>query len=152
MPPKEKVQIEIEVSSNKLQVHHATCQNGHILQDKSVKIHGEPSLKVNIKCQGKKGILYIDPVYGRYENVFKGIELKKGDVVEMYCPECGIDLTDTNETCQLCASPMFIFHLPQGGIIEGCMKLGCVFHKLKIVDAEKQVARMFENNTMESFL
>lgn len=152
MAAKEKVQIEVEVSSKKLHVNHATCPNGHLLQDDKVKIHGDPALKVSIKIRGKQGTLYIDPVYGRYDNIEENITLKKGDVVEMYCPQCGVDLRDPNDICQSCSSPMFIFHLPRGGIVEGCSKKGCMFHKLKIVDAEKQVSRLFENNTMESFL
>lgn len=152
MPSREKVQIEVEVPKKKLQVHNATCPKGHSLRDEKVKIHGDAALKVKIKIRGKEGLLFIDPIYGRYDNIEEGIELKKGDVVRMYCHECGIEFTDPNETCQLCASPMFIFHLPKGGIVEGCSKKGCLFHKLKIVDAEKQVSRMFENNTMESYL
>jgi len=152
MSKKEKVQIEIEVASKKLHVTHATCPNGHSLQDSQVKIHREPSLKVKVRNKGKEGYLYLDPVYGRYDNIIKDIEIKEGDVVEMFCPECGIDLSDPDETCPLCASPMFIFHLPGGGIVEGCLKKGCLFHKMKIVDAEKQFTRMFENNTLESYL
>ncbi len=152
MSKKEKVQIEIEVASKKLHVTHATCPNGHALQDSQVKIHREPSLKVKVRNKGKEGYLYLDPVYGRYDNIIKDIEINEGDVVEMFCPECGIDLSDPDETCQLCASPMFIFHLPHGGIVEGCLKKGCLFHKMKIVDAEMQFTRMFENNTLESYL
>jgi hypothetical protein len=152
MAGKEKVQIEVEVSTKKLHVQHVTCPKGHSLQDENVKIHGDASLKVKIKCRGKEGMLYIDPVYGRYDNIEEGIKLKKGDVVKMYCPECGMDLTDPHEICQLCASPMFIFSLPRGGIVEGCTKKGCLFHKMKIVDAEQQISRLFENSTMESFL
>ncbi len=152
MAAKEKVQIEVEVSAKSLHVNHATCPNGHLLQDEKTKIHGDPALKVAIKLKGKSGILYIDPVYGRYDNIEEDITLKHGDVVEMYCPECGVDLIDANEICQSCSSPMFIFQLPRGGIVEGCSKKGCLFHKLKIVDAEKQVSRLFENSTMESFL
>jgi len=152
MAAKEKVQIEVEVPSKNLHVHHATCSNGHLLQDEKVKIHGDAALKVKIKTRGKEGMLYIDPVYGRYDNIEENIILKKGDVVEMFCPECGVDLRDIDEICPSCSSPMFIFHLPRGGIIEGCSKNGCLFHKLKIVDAEKQISRLFENSTMESFL
>ncbi len=152
MAKKEKVQIEVEVSSKKLHVTHATCPKGHPLQDKEVKIHREPSLKVKVRTRGKEGYLYLDPVYGRYDNIEKGVKIKDGDVVEMFCPECGIDLRDPEETCQLCSSPMFIFHLAGGGIVEGCLKKGCLFHKMKIVDAEKQFIRMFENSTLESYL
>ena len=70
----------------------------------------------------------------------------------MFCPECGVNLKDPEDVCQLCASPMFVLHLPNGGIAEGCLKKGCMFHKMKIVDAEKQIARTFENNTLESYL
>jgi hypothetical protein len=47
---------------------------------------------------------------------------------------------------------MFVFNLPKGGIIEGCLKNGCVYHKMKIIDAEQLVARSFENSTLESYL
>jgi hypothetical protein len=149
---KEKVQIEVEIGARKLHVAHATCPKGHALQDKEVKIHREPSLKVKVRSRGKEGYLYLDPVYGRYDNIEKDINLKDGDVVQMFCPECGTDLRNPEETCQLCSAPMFIFNLPGGGIVEGCTRKGCLFHKIKIVDAEKQFDRMFENNTLESYL
>jgi len=152
MAKKEKVQIEIEIPSKKLHISHATCPKGHLLQDKEVKIHGYPAIKVKARNRDKEGMLYLDPVYGRYENIETGLDIHKGDVVKMYCPECGIDLKDPHELCQSCSSPMFIFNLPNGGIVEGCMKKGCLFHKMKIVDAEKQIDRLFENSTLESYL
>ena len=152
MANKEKVQIEVEVSSEKLNVKHATCPNGHQLSDESALIHDHPSLKVKIRFKDKKGFLYLDPIYGSYDNKFEGISMPKSGVAEMFCPECNVSLTDPNDTCQLCSSPMFVFHLPKGGIVEGCLKNGCLFHKMKIVDAEQQIARSFENNTLESYL
>lgn len=152
MAKKEKIQIEVEVPASTLNVQHAACPKGHLLRDEEVKIHGNPSLKVKIHKKGKEGILYLDPVYGSFDNIAKDISLAKGDVVEMFCPQCDVSLTDSNETCQVCSSPMFTFHLPKGGIIEGCTKNGCFFHKLKILDTEKQLSRSFENSTLESFL
>ena len=153
MPGKEKVQIEVEVSSTQLNVKHATCPNGHLLCcDESVKIHNHPAIKVKVKYKDKEGLLYLDPIYGSYDNIFKGISMPKGGVAEFFCPECGVSLTDPSESCQLCSSPMFVFHLPKGGIVEGCLKNGCLFHKMKIVDAEQQLARSFENSTLESYL
>ena len=153
MAKKEKVQIEVEVSTKKLSVHHATCPNGHTLCcDDSVKIHGHSAIKVKIRYKGKEGLLYLDPVYGSYDNIFEGISMPKGGVAEFFCPKCGISLTDPVDRCQQCSSPMFIFHLSKGGIVEGCLKKGCIFHKMKIVDAEQQIARSFENSTLESFL
>jgi len=152
MSDKEKIQIEIEVPSSALNVQHAKCSNGHLLRDEKQKINGNPSLKVKVRCRGKEGILYLDPVYGSHDNIEEGITIPDGDIVEMFCPECGISLKDVNDTCQSCSAPMFVFNLPHGGIAEGCLRKGCLFHKMKIVDAEQQIARSFENKSLESYL
>ena len=152
MANKEKIQIEVEIPSQTLHVHHTSCPKGHSLRDDKVKIHGDAAIKVNIKCKGKEGVLYLDPVYGSYDNIEEGVVIAKGDIVEMFCPKCGISLKDPADTCQSCSAPLFIFHLPKGGIVEGCMRKGCMYHKMKIVDAEKQVSRLFENSTLESYL
>lgn len=152
MAKKQKVQIEVEVSSEKLSVKHATCPNGHQLCCSDKEIHGHPALKAKVRYKDKEGLLYLDPVYGSYKNIEEGISLPKGAIVELFCPECNISLTEPHDTCQLCSSPMFIIELPKGGIVEGCLKKGCVYHKMKIVDAEQQIARSFENSTLESYL
>ncbi len=151
-PKKEKLQIEIEVPSKKIHVERVFCPKGHSLIDRKKTIHGFPSIKLALKYQGKDGVIYLDPVYGSFEHVEEGIKLPKGAVVEFFCPDCGITLTALEETCHLCASPMFICYLPKGGIIEGCLKKGCYSHKMKIVDAEEQIARLFSNDTLDSYL
>ncbi|MEJ2637099.1 MAG: hypothetical protein P8184_17655 [Calditrichia bacterium] len=153
MPQKEKLQIEIEVPSKKIRVSHVHCPNGHNLCDPSVKINDFPSIRLKLKNKmGEEGFLYLDPVYGSFQNREEGIQIAADEVVDAFCPECGVSLTSPDETCQLCASPMFLLHLPKGGIIEGCLKKGCYFHRMKIVDAEEQIARLFENHTLESYL
>lgn len=152
MSKKEKVEITVEVSADQLHIEHVTCPNGHLLCDKSRKIHGFPAIKVSVKYRDQEGFLYLDPVYGSHDNVEEGIEIPDGAVVEFFCPECGVSLASPDEKCQLCASPLFVFNLPKGGIVEGCLKKGCFYHRMKIVAPEEQVRRLFENNTLESFL
>ncbi len=152
MAKKEKLHIEVEVPSKKIHVEHVYCPNGHSLCNEEKKIHGYPSIKTKVTIGAKEGIIYLDPVYGSFDNIEEGISIPNGGVVELFCPECGVNLTDPDESCQLCASPMFIFHLPKGGIVEGCLKKGCHYHKMKIVDAEQQISRLFENDTLESYL
>lgn len=152
MSNKEKIQIELEVPSKTLHVEHASCPNGHSFADESIKINGKPSLKVKVSYKGKEGFMYLDPIYGSYNNIEEGISIPKGAVIEFYCPECGVNLKEPDDTCQLCASPMFIFHLPNGGLVEGCLKKGCMFHKMKIVDAEQQVSRLFTDQSLDSYL
>ena len=148
MAPKENVQIEIDISKHKLHVDHPTCSNGHSLRCEGVKIHDFPSIKVKASYKNNHGFLYIDPIYGSFDNIIDGMHVPDGEVVEIYCPECEENLTAQDDTCQVCLSPMFLFHLPNNGIVEGCLKKGCMFHKLKIVDAEEQVARLFEDRML----
>lgn len=149
---KEKILLEVAVPAKTLLVEHAACPNGHSLIDAAVTIHGKPAIKVKVRHEDKAGWLYIDPIYGSYDNIEKDISLPRGGVVEFYCPQCGASLADTTERCQLCSSPMFVFHLPKGSIVEGCLRKGCIFHKLKIIDAEQQLSRLFQNDTLEAFL
>lgn len=152
MPKKEKLEIEVEVPSKKIHVEHVYCQKKHLLCDPEHKIHGYPAIKLKLKYRDKEGMLYLDPVYGSFDNIEEGIKPPKGAVVELFCPICGVSLVDRQETCQRCSSPMFVCYLPKGGIIEGCTRKGCYYHKVKIIDAEKQVSRLFENDTLQSYL
>ncbi len=152
MTNREKVQVEFSVPSQSLHIRHAYCPNGHSLVDKNVKIHGYPSLKVTVRFGDLKGTLFLDPVYGSFDHDDRDLPLPMGKVVRLYCPQCDTDLTDADERCHVCSSPMFLFHLPKGGVIEGCLKKGCFYHKLTIVDSEEQISRLFKDSTLESYL
>ena len=155
MSKSEKIQVEISVPAKALNVKNAKCPNGHSLMDPEVKIGGYQAVKVNVTCGDEKGVIYLDPVYGSYDHIEEGIKIKDDCVVEFLCPECNTRLTDKHENCHLCSSPLYVFHLPKGSIVEGCLKKGCLFHKMKIVDSEEQMGRLFSdisNSTLESFL
>jgi hypothetical protein len=149
----EKIMMEFSIPSKRLVVKHAQCPNGHFLNTEEVIIGGHPSVKVKIKVQNKgEGTIYLDPVYGSYNNMEKGIQLEEGDIAEFFCPECGVSLKYPEEYCQACSAPMFYFQLPHGSIVEGCSRKGCTSHKLKLVTAEEQMGRLFDDSTLESFL
>jgi len=147
-PPKENVQIEIDTSKHKLHVDHPSCSNGHSLKCDHVKIHDYSSIKVKARYKNNSGFIYIDPIYGSFDNIIEGMHVPDGEVVELLCPQCDENLTAKDDSCQVCLSPMFLFHLPNNGVVEGCLKKGCMFHKLKIVDAEEQVSRLFEERML----
>jgi hypothetical protein len=148
MDENKKVQIEIDVSKHPLHVDHPTCSKGHSLRCDSVKIHDYASIKVKARYKNNSGLVYIDPIYGSFDNIIEGMHVPEGETIELFCPECDENLTAKDDSCQVCLSPMFVFHLPNNGIVEGCLKKGCMFHKLKIVDAEEQIARLFEDRTL----
>jgi hypothetical protein len=152
MSDREKVQIEIEVPTKSLNLEHASCPKGHLLRNEQVKIHGLPSIYVKVKYRKQIGDLYLDSTYGSFDNIYKGISVPDNAVVELLCPECQSSLTDKIERCQLCSAPLFILNLPKGSNLEGCLRKGCFFHKMKIVDADMQLGRLFENQTLEAYL
>lgn len=155
MVKKEKIEVEISVASKSLNVKNPKCPNGHLLVSDEKNIGGFPSIKVNAKIGDREGIIFLDPVYGSYGHIYDSIEIKDGEITEFFCPECGTSLTDKHENCRLCSSPLFVFQLPKGSIAEGCLKKGCHFHKIRIVDSEEQMSRHFEDtstSTLESFL
>ena len=72
--------------------------------------------------------------------------LSEGQIVEAFCPECDTSLT-IDTVCALCNIQMFAIHLPDGGEVEVCPKVGCHNHALKIVDLDEQLSRMYVDET-----
>jgi hypothetical protein len=107
--------------------------------DPSLPISGYPSIKVVLQYGDIKGNVHLDPVYGSFHNIFD-VELPEGIVVEMFCPTCGTSMKiDEDRVCDWCFSPLFSLYLPNGGLLEGCLKVGCHQHKLKLVDVDEQL-------------
>ena len=148
MSDKEKITVEVNVSPNGLHIEHPTCSKGHSLRCDKVKIHNYPSIKAKAKVNDKEGLIYIDPIYGSFDNIIEGMTIPEGVLVELFCPECGENLTMPGESCKVCSSPMFVFHLPNKSIVEGCLRKGCMFHELKIIDVDQQLTRLFEERML----
>lgn len=143
--------IIISVPPKTIRLRHVACPKGCNLIDSSVRIKENPSIAVAVDYSGKKGPLYLDPRYGSFENKYT-FEIPDGAVVRFYCPRCGTDLSNPEETCALCSAPMFNLHLPRGGLLEGCLRKGCVGHRLKIVDLDEQFLRLFNEGILDSYL
>jgi hypothetical protein len=128
-----------------LAIKDGRCPNGHSLMTDEVKFDGQRAIKVVVRVGGREGEIFFNPFYGRFE--YKcDIELKAGDIVSLSCPECGASLS-IDAPCHMCDIPMFAVHLPDGGQVEACPKVGCRNHSLKIVDLDAQLARMYVGET-----
>jgi hypothetical protein len=151
MPKTKKETVEIELPSKAIRIQNAGCPNGHSLMDKEHTINGYDSVSVLVKYKGEQGLIYLDPVYGSFKNVFE-IKVEGGGIVEFFCPHCRVSLIDEHQLCSICSSPMFALHLPHGGIIEGCSRNGCQFHTLKLVSGDELVKRLYESHTLDAYL
>lgn len=134
--------IIVEIPTQAIHVEHAACPNGHSLMDPSVEINGYPSVKVILQYGSVRGIVHLDPVYGSFHNIFD-IQIPEGVLVDMFCPTCNVNMKETDgRVCDWCFSPLFLLYLPKGGLLEGCLKVGCHQHKLKLVDMNEQLGML----------
>jgi hypothetical protein len=118
--------------------------------DPEVTIHDLPSIKVRCVSEGREGVLNLDPVYGRFDNI-QDWDPPKGTIVEFQCSSCGVSLKSEEETCQACGAPLFTLQLPSG-IVEGCLRRGCLYHRLTIVDSDQLLEKLFEQHHLDSYL
>ncbi len=146
---KDKETVEIEIPSKSIRVKNAMCQNGHSLMDDEHRIDGYPSVTALVKTKDSKGLIHLDPVYGSYKNVPE-IEIPEGECVELFCPTCGVSLTEGGQICDECLAPMFTIHLPHGGVIDVCTRNGCQFHNLKFTDSKEMGQKLMEDHFFDS--
>lgn len=147
----ERDRIELAVPPGLLVVRHARCPNGCDLMDSQKPIHDKPSIHLAYELEGRRGDMYIDPVYGSHDNIFDA-EIPKGSLPNFHCPHCSVSLKESGATCSACSAPMFALHLPEGGQIEACQRIGCFSHRLRIVTGEQQMRQLFDDLGMDSFL
>ncbi|MCG8571384.1 MAG: hypothetical protein MJB14_14715 [Spirochaetes bacterium] len=122
-----------------LVIEELTCPKGHSLLSESVKIHGEPSVRLHMKIGDKEGLVFIDSYWGSHSKLFSFIpNIDKEEVIaDVTCPECGVSLV-VDEKCHQtdCHSEKaIVFHLPgDKNKIYVCARLGCPDHRIEIVD------------------
>ncbi len=129
----------------RIRVGSGTCPAGHSLMVEDKKFDGERAIAVKVRLAGHSGMLYLHPFYGKHEYE-SDVSMKKGDVIEVFCPECNVPLA-IDEQCKLCNIPMFAVCLPDGGQVEACPTIGCHRHSLTIVNLDEQLDRMYVAET-----
>jgi len=115
------------------QIKNATCPKNHKLIDSDFKIGGCPSIKLVAESDGNKGLIHLDPIYGKHRHQYD-ISASHTKPVELYCPECHVSLVDDSKKCPECESPVYSLIIPRQGTLEGCTKFGCNWQKWDIVD------------------
>jgi hypothetical protein len=145
MHNKKKEIVELEVPTRAIRIKNAMCVNGHNLMDEEHKISGNPSIKVLAKYGDQQGLIYLDPVYGSFQNVWE-ITVPDGECVELFCPHCNVSLAEHGQICDDCLAPMFALYLPHGGMVEACLRNGCHHHTLKFTDSEEIAKILIEDH------
>lgn len=132
---------EISISTSEIslspvgitQVKQAVCPKNHNLMDDEHKVDAAPSIKLKVISNGKEGLIYLDPVYGRNHHHYE-IAQSKGENYEVHCPVCNISMMEENKKCNECDAPLYSIIIPQKGTLETCAKFGCEKQKWDFMD------------------
>ncbi|WP_319560446.1 hypothetical protein [Marispirochaeta sp.] len=122
-----------------LLVESIFCPNGHNLLVDSVRIHDEPSIRLNIKLGNQNGVVFLDSFWGSHANLFSFLptQIKANSAVEAHCPYCDI-LLNVKRPCENvdCDSQEQIaLYLPgRNNRIYVCPKVACPHHMLVVED------------------
>ena len=115
----------------------------HSLMDYKNTLNDKPSIKVDVKCQGDFGHLWLCSTYGCYDKQ-SNVELVEGCKVEMFCPHCK-ELLNTDVDCKIDGDGKMIkFNIEIGGIVSICSRVGCTNHYVMFDDLE-DVLRKFHD-------
>jgi hypothetical protein len=134
-----------------LVVEQVFCPNGHSLMVDNVRLHGEPSICMNMRIGNATGMLYVDSFWGSHDKLYnfipnpKDADAEKNDVM---CPACGCSLVSKiKKGCKTCGSSrIIVMHLPGSqNKIMACAKLGCPWHKIVAEDISQKFTEMVDD-------
>lgn len=148
---RKKEKIKVEIPSKAIRIKHAACPNGHFLMNEEHKINGYPSIEVIAQYQGKKGALFLDPIYGSY-TIISELDIPQGEIIHFSCPKCGVSFSAAGHICDECSAPLIALSLPHDGVVEACCRNGCHFHNLTLSDAEDLFSKLDDDHSLDSFL
>ncbi len=117
-----------------LQIKRALCRKRHDLVDRKVQIDGKPAISMRFRKNDKTGLIYLNPMYGSVEHRLSGLP-DFDEKVELMCPDCSTSLIADGELCPDCGSPIYAIEVPLKGLVQGCLKDGCGWHRWEQVDS-----------------
>lgn len=121
-----------------IQIRKAECSKGHSLIDEGHKINGLASIKLKAKSNKNEGFVHLDPIYGGHEHHY-GIQFKDDEVLQLFCPICGISMIDENKKSPTCGAPVYKIVVADKGYLEGCTNLSCNWQKWDTVDKDGDI-------------
>ena len=117
-----------------LQIKRALCRKRHDLVDRKIQIDGKPAISMRYRKNKDTGLIYLNPMYGSNEHRLGDMPpLEAG--VELMCPDCSASLIAEGETCPDCDSPIYTYEVPLKGLVQGCLREGCGWHRWELVDS-----------------
>jgi hypothetical protein len=134
-----KPQYEKSVNDKIIVIKECFCKNGHDLVNKRVNFNGFNGIYLKVKHEEKTGFVSLSPVYGDKSRIFIDIDVKKDDILELFCPQCDIQIP-VYSTCS-CGSKILALYttkrLEFSDCIGICNKVDCV--NSEIINENKMI-------------
>lgn len=127
-----------------LVVEKLYCPQGHNLMVDSVRIHGEPSIRVRMKIGKSEGLVFVDAFWGGHAKLYNFIpDIGARNLAQVSCPICQVDMLTRDQCTQPgCQSGQgIVFYLPgKKNRIFVCARLGCPGHRIDIFNQPPAVS------------
>lgn len=108
-------------------VEEAFCQNGHSLIGTQAVFNNHKGIYIKIKGNNKEGYIALSPICGDKSWIACDIELENGEILDFYCPECGVKLPIYRRCA--CGGHLFTLFTDKnadfGNCIGVCNRIGC---------------------------
>ncbi len=115
---------------------------GESLMDKDHLVDNEPSIRLNVEKDGRKGTINLSSIYGSY-NYTSTLEIPVGEVARFFCVHCDTQLASESE-CLTCGAPMIPFYLDMGGKVSICSRSGCKNHHVEFEDLSLALRKLYQ--------
>jgi two-component system NtrC family sensor kinase len=117
-----------------LQIKTAVCRKRHELVDRKFQVDNKPAITMRFRKGEQTGLIHLDPMYGSADHHLGDMPpLDEG--VQLECPECATSLIAEGEQCPRCGAPIYAFEVPLKGLVEGCLRQGCGWHRWEKLDS-----------------
>jgi len=117
-----------------LQIKRALCPKRHDLVDRKVQIDSKPAISMRFRNKKDTGIIHLNPMYGSSKHLLGDMPVLEAGV-ELLCPDCSVSLISEGETCPKCGAPIYAFEVPLKGLVQGCLRNGCGWHRWEQADS-----------------
>jgi two-component system NtrC family sensor kinase len=117
-----------------LQIKRALCPKRHDLVDRKVQIDAKPAISMRYRKKKQTGIIHLNPMYGSSKHLLGDMPALEAGV-ELLCPDCSVSLISEGETCPKCGAPIYAYEVPLKGLVQGCLRDGCGWHRWEQADS-----------------
>lgn len=118
---------ELKESRQVLVVKKCYCPNGHSLISRRVNFSNHRGLLLKVKQADREGLVGLSPIYGEKCIISLGVDLVKGEQVQLFCPACDCELPPVSKCT--CDADFVALYLTKNGTrndyIGICNRVGC---------------------------